>query len=96
MGEFAALMGKNFKYWKRNTCGMICEIATTIVFALLFILIGTQSEDTNKQATSYLFMNKRIGIDKTTQGATWAEKQQNNILSYTDPANLLRIERIMK
>ena len=41
-------------------------------------------------------MNKRIGIDKTTQGATWAEKQQNNILSYTDPANLLRIERIMK
>ena len=41
MGEFAALMGKNFKYWKRNTCGMICEIATTIVFALLFILIGT-------------------------------------------------------
>lgn len=62
MGEFSALMSKNFRYWKRNTCGMVCEIVTTIVFSLFFVYIGTKSEDTDKPATSYLMLNRRIGV----------------------------------
>lgn len=74
MGEFKALMSKNFKYWKRNKCGMLCEIATTIAFALFLLLVGTLSDDTNKPATSYLPINKRIGVSSSTPGDNWTDK----------------------
>ena len=52
---------------------MICEIATTVVFALLFVLIGTQSSDKSKSASSYLDKAQRIGISSGSPGATFAE-----------------------
>lgn len=79
MGQFNALFKKNFLQWKRNRCGMICEIATTIVFALLFILIGSQSNDQSKDATSYLSLGERIGVTDTTPGADFKAKQESNI-----------------
>jgi hypothetical protein len=83
MGQFGALFKKNFLQWRRNRCGMICEIASTIVFALLFILIGSQSKDSDKAATSYLAFANRIGVDATTAGADDAAKQQANIARFT-------------
>ena len=65
MGEFGALLNKNFIYWRRNRCGMICEIVTTIVFCLLFILIGTQSKDRESPARSYLQDSTLINVDQT-------------------------------
>lgn len=79
MGQFGALLRKNFIQWRRNRCGMICEIAATVVFALLFVLIGTQSSDKSKKASSYLDKAERIGITSTSPGATFADKQKLNI-----------------
>jgi hypothetical protein len=75
MGQFTALMSKNFLQWRRNRCGMLCEVITTVVFCLLFILIGTQSADKKKDATSYLTKAERIGVTSTTPGANFVEKQ---------------------
>ena len=58
---------------------MICEIATTVVFALLFVLIGTQSSDKSKPASSYLDKAQRIGVSSGSPGANFAEKQKLNI-----------------
>ena len=80
MGEFGALLNKNFIYWRRNRCGMICEIATTIVFALLFVLIGSQSKDKESPAKSYLDASERINVDAAAAATgTFADQQKLNI-----------------
>lgn len=80
MGQFGVLFNKNFLQWRRNTCGMICEVVTTIIFALFFILIGTQSDDRNKAATSYLSQRTRIGVDSSTSGTNFTKNQKDNLL----------------
>jgi hypothetical protein len=69
MGEFGALLKKNFIYWRRNRCGCICEIATTVVFALLFIVISRASEDKNSPERSYIEESTRIGPDPSATGS---------------------------
>lgn len=93
-------MGKNLTYWRRNTCGMVCEIATSVIFALFFIYIGTQSKDTDKQAQSYLDLRKRIGVgaDSLPPG-DWVKQQTGHIAALTRPNPLQMdyyIQRVMK
>lgn len=54
MTQFVSLYKKNFTYWKRSKCGSICEILTSVVFALLLMWFKSLSEDTEKKGTSYL------------------------------------------
>ena len=77
MGEFTALLKKNFIQWRRNRCGCICEIAVTIVFALGFVVIGTQSEDKVSPARSYLDETTQIGPNPLVPGP-FKEKNQLN------------------
>jgi hypothetical protein len=79
MGQFGALLNKNFIVWRRNRCGCICELATTIVFALFFILIGRTISETDKDPSSYLPSIQNIGVTAATPGADFIEKQKANI-----------------
>lgn len=54
MGEFKALLKKNFIVWRRNTCGCICEGLTVVLFALLMIYVSTLVSDQPKPKRSYL------------------------------------------
>jgi cell division inhibitor SulA len=63
MGEFSALYKKNFIIWKRNTCGCVCEIVTTLLFSMIFVLIANLSKEITKEDTSYLSEAARIGPD---------------------------------
>ena len=65
MKEFLALLDKNFKLWSRSTFGCCCEIATTVLFALLILLIANAAEVTDKPGTSYLSKLVRISPDSS-------------------------------
>lgn len=54
MGEFIALLNKNFLVWRRNTCGCICEVATVVLFGILMAYISTLVTDTPNEKKSYL------------------------------------------
>lgn len=54
MGEFTQLYKKNFKIWGRRKCGWLCDIITTIVFALFLYMIASLSESKKRPASSYL------------------------------------------
>jgi hypothetical protein len=57
---------------------MCCEIVTTIVFALMFVLIGSQSDDQESPSRSYLADVTLIGVDAAAAG-TFAANQMANI-----------------
>jgi hypothetical protein len=58
---------------------MICEIATTIVFALLLVVIGTQSDVNSTEAKSYLDKSQIIGVTSSSPGVDFATRQRINL-----------------
>lgn len=59
--EFKQLYSKNFKIWTRGRCGWVCDVATTVIFASLLILISSLIDKDIKKPTSYLPLAQNIG-----------------------------------
>lgn len=68
MGEFIALLKKNFLVWRRNTCGCICEVATVVLFGVLMAYISTLVSDQPSPKQSYL--SETITITPVIDSAT--------------------------
>lgn len=58
---------------------MICEICTTLVFALLLLVIGSQSDVNSTEAKSYQSKSQLIGVTSSSPGPDFATRQRINI-----------------
>lgn len=84
MGEFTQLYKKNFKIWARNRCGCLCDLITTVVFALLLLMIAGLAENEKKEATSYLDKVAFIGPQDSPTAPPFPQNHIAHIMNLAD------------